>query len=366
MSESLTENPRSPEPLRRRADERTASELFRISAPHQRALLRILAVSDLHGIDPKPLISGFADELPESYGELARRLVEELSDGVELVDALEDIPRLLPDSCVLALRLARQDGTLPGLNSALMHRYPGDQDDANPDESPVTVVARLMIRIFFITLILGFIMLKIMPEFQKMFEEFGVELPAVMKLLMRFCEMTANLWFLMPLALLVLFPFCIPTIRDYLNRWNRLTWRQPAMTRSGNLKRELALIVQARQSATAGIAMFAGTRPVRGMMKRFSKVHEKIENHQDVWGALAEERVISSRDAKALSLSGDGDTQAWLLRWSATRQQHRSETSFTVLFRLVLAAVHVLLGLIVVFVCVAVFMTLTSIMRSIQ
>lgn len=364
MSEASIDNSMRPDPVQQRADRQTASELLKSCAPHQRALLRILAVSIHNEIDPTPLILGFADELSSNYANRARWLVKEISRGVDVVDAIEQVPDLLPASTVLALRLAREDGTFPGLTSALMERFPGDQDGSNQDESPVSIVARLMGRIFFMVLILSFMMLKIVPEFQNMFEEFGIELPATMRLLMRLSDLLLTFWFLVPLFLIVVIPFCIPALRQYFNRWNILTWRHPATSRSADQRRALALITQTKQSVSSGIALLLGTQPVRRPFKRFSRVNEKIETSQDVWGSLAAERVISRRDAKALSLSTDGNTQAWLLRWSANDRQDRAATRFVVLFRLVLAIVHISLGLLVMLTCVAVFMSLIAIIEG--
>ena len=42
------------------------AELLDYSTPHQRALLSVLAVSYCHDVDPVPLISGLAEELPSS------------------------------------------------------------------------------------------------------------------------------------------------------------------------------------------------------------------------------------------------------------------------------------------------------------
>jgi len=46
--------------------------------------------------------------------------------------------------------------------------------------------------------ILVFIMLKIVPEFEKIFLDFGAELPGITKVLMTSSKFVANYWFLLP------------------------------------------------------------------------------------------------------------------------------------------------------------------------
>jgi type IV pilus assembly protein PilC len=55
--------------------------------------------------------------------------------------------------------------------------------------------------------ILTFIMIKIVPTFEKMFREFEVELPAVTKLLVEISNMMVNLWFLLPIIPVMIYVF---------------------------------------------------------------------------------------------------------------------------------------------------------------
>ncbi len=52
--------------------------------------------------------------------------------------------------------------------------------------------------VIFATLILVFIMLKIVPAFQKIFEDFGAELPAMTQTLITASYLVANYWYLLP------------------------------------------------------------------------------------------------------------------------------------------------------------------------
>lgn len=365
MRKPATENVLALESKEQLASQRTAKELLSSAAPHQRALLRILVTANQHAIDPSPLLAGLADELPVRYGERVKDLGNRIAGGEEPIEAAIETPGLFTETALLALQLARSEGTLPSLIAGLESCHPRLPDADPTKESPVTVVSRLAIRVFFMAWILGFMVVFIVPEFQSMFEEFGVELPSMMKLLIVYTNRVAMYWYLLLVVMLVAVPFCIPTLLRYFKRWGPLSWRQPTFYRSANRRRELALIAQAKQPLEVGIGMLTALRPTRWNNWRFRRAGLKIEEGRDAWDSLATERIISPRDARALSLSTDKDTQAWLLRSSAHQSQKRSETRFEIVFRMMIAAIHILLALIVVFVCVAVFMTLVTLMDSI-
>ncbi len=89
-----------------------------------------------------------------------------------------------------------------------------------------------------------------------------------------------------------------------------------------------------------------------------------MEQGETEWNSLAAERVISQRDADALALTTSPETQSWLLKWSAKNQRAHQATRSIVLMRTIVAVVNIVLGLFVALTCIAVFMTLLSIMAS--
>jgi type II secretory pathway component PulF len=103
-----------------------------------------------------------------------------------------------------------------------------------------------------------------------------------------------------------------------------------------------------------------------GTVKRLNKVNERMKDGQDEWNALAAEKIISQRDANALKLSADGETQAWLLRWSAVNRQQRLESRAAFLTRLVIGAFNIAIAMLVALTCISVFMTLIKIISSMQ
>ena len=117
---------------------------------------------------------------------------------------------------------------------------------------------------------------------------------------------------------------------------------------------------------TSGIAMIMGSGKLRNLFGRLTQANERIEKGQNEWDSLASEKIISRRDADALTLTASRETQSWLLQWSANNQQTRESTRSVIVLRTILALVNIALGLLVALTCIAVFTTLLSIMASLS
>lgn len=342
-------------------------QLLEASAPHQRILLNVLAVADRDGIDPVPLIFSLAEELTSTDKRRTLELAEKMAEGVQAVDALELVPNSLPASCVLALRLARDEGALSRLYSVLLDRYHGNEaEPSSCDEHFVPVLARMSGRVFAIVLIISFIMLKIIPEFQKMMEEFQTEPPPEFRLFLRVFDVVTQFWFVPFLLMLCVLPFCFTCFLGYFRRWRPLKWRQRTFSTAVNRRRSLALMAQGSNSLKSKIAMILESVSLTRIFPRLSAASERIDEGQNIWESFAAEKIISKRESKALALTTTGDTQAWLLRWSAADQETRRATRRSFLLTLFLVTTNVALVLMVVLTCVAVFATYIQMAASMQ
>ena len=345
----------------------TAGEILAGCAPHQRAILRLFAACELNGIDPEPLLQGLGHEVSVRKRQRFVLLSMMLNDGVAPIEALEKAPRLLPPSSVLALRLAKESGRLDVLYTAIIDQS-SDQSLSPPSHEDV-ITARLF-RLFgktvLILSIISFVMLKIVPEFRKMFEEFGLEIPRPMMSLMEVCSIILPYAGIIPIVICLWIVLQFSALRQYLGRWNPSTWQRHVSPAPVERQRALAMLAQADQPIASGIASVEKKKPFRNLMKKFSKAKNKMAQGTSVWDSLASTSVISRRDAKALSQTSSNETQAWLLRWSANNRESKSATNTAFWFRVFVAAVHIGLGLFVRLTAIAVFSTMTSLIGGMQ
>ncbi len=233
-----------------------------------------------------------------------------------------------------------------------------------PDEDLVSKFCRLLAKVAVILVLTAFIMLKIAPEFLMILQEFGMETPAIFNLWVTVCDRVARYWFLGALLMLVLVPLGIPAFRQFLRRFNPLSWRQPALTRATSRRRTLAMLAQSGTSIAAAIPSVLATEPLRKMFRRLTRASEKMNEGENAWASLASQHILSEREAKSLAMTDDSQTQAWLLRWSADKRARGRSTRIAFFSRVFVGLVNVGIGLFVFLTAAAIFSTLITIMRS--
>ena len=115
--------------------------------------------------------------------------------------------------------------------------------------------------VFFTIGILTFIMLFIIPQFQDMFEEFGIELPAMTVLLMKISSRVCQLWFLFPLIPIgmVLFVTLVCKFKAGRMGWHLFLLKLPIM---GKLVEKANL---ARTTRTLGALVASGVPIIEGL-----------------------------------------------------------------------------------------------------
>ena len=345
----------------------TIGEMVEITAPHQRALLSILAVAERYQIDPVPLLKALAVELRGFDRLSVTELADKIGSGACVVDALDGTPNVLPVYCVLALRLARDDGNLSKLYSAWLERQPEDEVDAfSRDEQPVSMIMRTAAYTFAVCVMLVFLCTRIVPEFQKMYEEFGIDLPAVMTQFIKICDVTAKFWFVPIFIFVGLFVVAFPIFRNYLRQFRPAKWRQRVPSQEVNQKRSLALITRTQVSTKSILETITSYESLDRLFPQLRKTDRKLGQEMGQWEQLATSGVITSGEAESLALASHGETQAWLLSRTASDNQTRQSTRKSILIRCTLALIHIGLVYIVALACVAVFMTYINIAASLN
>lgn len=344
----------------------TAEEVLASLAPHQRAVLRVLAVAHQYDMDPVPLLVDIATELPNPSRFFTRQLSAQIEQGIDPVDALVDVPTLLTPQSVLALRLARDDGTLSIFYRVLAEDFSESNASSAPaTENQLVQTLRLIGRIMMVVMCLTFLMKSIVPLLKSLFVDYGVEFPESMNFLIQISSYFVTYWFIAILIILVLIPFCFSASRAYFNSWNPLTWRQAPLPLAVNRRRSLALATQTGQPIMDSLAVIPYSRSDK-TLKQLEKAHKRIENGQGEWESLADEKIITQQEAESLSLCASGEARAWLLRWSAFNQKNRDESRSMLGMRVFTGVVNVTLALAVALACIAVFSCLITLMNSLN
>jgi len=115
--------------------------------------------------------------------------------------------------------------------------------------------------VLFTVLILTFIMIFIIPEFTKMFEEFEIDLPVMTELLIAISKRVVKLWFLFPLIPIAIFLFIALMCKFRAGRmgWHLYLLKLPVM---GKLLQKANL---ARTTRTLGALVASGVPILEGL-----------------------------------------------------------------------------------------------------
>jgi type II secretory pathway component PulF len=170
----------------------------RIRQSQHRALVFALAAAAQRGIPLSEAARAFADETLGDSGLRSLALAEAIERGEPLSNAAK-LSRLWMSSAVkLAVRLGERLGVLgPAMRQQL-------NDSQQIDSAVRDVIGRfcyLAAIVLVMTAVSSFVMLKIVPVFQRIFQEFGLKLPALTQLIVDSANYTASIGIFVALAI---------------------------------------------------------------------------------------------------------------------------------------------------------------------
>ena len=174
-------------------DTEKIDDLFSICSPTQAGALGLLAQSKSLGVAPAPFLEAFARELKDFDRIRVQKLAAECREGVPLIDVFESGERFFPPPVILAMRLAHDSNKLDELCESISGRpiYSPEMTGLS-EQSPLRRIMSVIWKGLVIFWIMAFVMLFVIPQFQDMFMEFGVELPEITLLLIKFLRCSAS------------------------------------------------------------------------------------------------------------------------------------------------------------------------------
>jgi type II secretory pathway component PulF len=153
-----------------------------------------------------PAIDAFAEDRRQ-FGGRARRLSELLRAGWALPDALAQIRGPLPGEDLLMIRVGHQAGALA---QALRQTVSAAESRQMLWGETAAKLAYVLALPVFAMSILIFIMIKIVPAYIKIFQDFGADLPPVTVAMIAVSNAVVNYWYLgMPVNLLYFLCWCL-------------------------------------------------------------------------------------------------------------------------------------------------------------
>ncbi len=223
---------------------------------------------------------------------------DEIEGGSTLSEALGKSPKVFDRLYVNMIKAGEAGGSL----EVILRRLAEFKERTQSLKTKVigALIYPAMV-VLFTVLILTFIMIFIIPEFTKMFEEFEIDLPVMTELLIAISQRVVKLWFLFPLIPIAIFLFIALMCKFRAGRmgWHLYLLKLPVM---GKLLQKANL---ARTTRTLGALVASGVPILEGLTitretsgnamyeKMFSRITDSIREGETIARPMKEYCVPS-------------------------------------------------------------------------
>ena len=299
-------------------------------------------------------------------GRAAKRMFDSLNAGTTLGQAVRDNPRAVPRETIayiaaggtrqtesLALRELSQSGTgeLSTLWRACIDRI-----------SYLGCVLLVMLGVF------TFLMIKILPAYVDIFEEFELQLPPITQLAVA----TSNIYLsylALPTMLLLLMTVVFGSVIglcylfdvDILHRVGDRVFRS---RRAAQVLRILAISAEQRQPIAGALTRVALAHPSRNIRRQLQPAAAEINAGGNWQNALYTNRLVTAAEAALLKSVEQTNNIPWGLRQVAARREKRAVYWLASILQICYPIVIVLLGATVGFYVISLFIPLVRLIQS--
>jgi type II secretory pathway component PulF len=341
--------------------------LFRVLAgrheSQQRALLWVLTVSAERLIPLVPAIEAFARERRGVFGHRAQRLADLLREGVRLPDALRRTRGLVPRYALPLICVGQESGAL----AAALRQASADNaaSDVKWHSIPSRLIYLCLVPIFAAS-ILVFVMIKIVPEFARMFNEFDVELPEWTQRLIEVSWVFVSFSFLWAQLLLVLLAIALYVVLRYMRL---IQWDLPGMglllrrLDTAVILESLALAVDHQRPIPEAVADLARSYPKASIRLRLHEVLRDLVHGADWCQSLLNHGLIKQADLAILQAAQRVGNLPWALGEMAQSNRRRLQYRLQAASNMLFPAVILIFGAIVMFVTAALFLPLITLIE---
>jgi len=299
-------------------------------------------------------------------GRAARRLFADLNAGVPLAVAAQAHPAALPRQ---ALAYIAAGDTMQCETAALKELSHADDNElVMLWRACVDRISYLICVLIVMFAVLTFVMIKIVPAYQQIFQEFEVELPALTQLAI---SISADFlaYFAIPSVMVLLVALAIALVLGLFQLLdvNILRWISDRLFGGGSdadVLRILAVAAEQRQPFVGVFDRLARVYPSSMMRRQLSNVAQAVRCGIAWPNALERTSVVSAAEAGLLRSAEPTGSLPWALREVAARRQKRIIYLMTLLLQVLYPVVILVLGGFVCFYVVSLFLPIVRLIES--
>lgn len=332
----------------------------------EQTLLWGLMVAAERGIPLQEAAEAFAAERPNQMGFRAALLADYLEAGLPLRIALDRSGHRIPQSVLLAADMGERTGTL----GAALRQSVGESDEVeNAARSLLETFFYLVFLMLFTGAMLTFLMVKIVPVFVKIMDDFGMRLPMLTIALIDISDQAVRLP-LLSLPVLAAFILCVLiAMRYYVSRSARdlplvrsLWWRADAAL----ILRWLAIAVDRKRSMADSLRLLAGYFPRTSLRDKLARAAALADGGEHWCDSLLRNGLIRTRESAVLKAAERAGNLAWALQELAERNVKRTAWQMQAWLAVVFPVSILVAGGCVLFIVLAIFSPIVAAIQGIS
>jgi type II secretory pathway component PulF len=336
----------------------------RFQAAERMSLLRVLAAAAERDIPLESAARAFAADRRDFLGLRAQTLADYLEAGVPLTLAFRRSYNSVPPSVELAADLGQQMGTL---GSAL--RQAIDQLD-DLEVSLRSLIEKLFYLTFIVTFgigVLTFILIKIVPVFQKILEEFDVNVPAVTRGVVDVSHVVVSGGWVLLLPLIAILGvlmfagllYYVGISPRFIPGRSLIWWRADTAL----VLRWIATAVRQKRPIAEAVRLLAIYFPYHRLRYRLAVASKRIDQGADWTVCLRHARVIRLPEGVVFKAAERVGNLAWALDEMADSCVRRSAYRLRLFVSVAFPTVLIVVGVCFFFVQVGILMPLIKLIQ---
>ena len=333
------------------------------ASTQQYALLALVGAAAERSMPLEDALAAFGHERGGWMRRRARQVAHLLLQGIPLSAAIERVPGVLPADAAPLLRVGHDTGSLP----AAIRRTIATRNSFEPLWQ--TIVPKILYVCVFPAVaasILAFLVLKIMPQIQKILYDFGRPMPGITRWLFQ-CAGGGPLMWLLVVAWLLTTALAAYMVLRYAGsiRWDLpgtawLTRRRHTAT----LLDALSLAAQRQKPLANTVAQLALRYPQRSFAKRLWAAYDDMQAGGDDLKSLHRRGLLSQSDLALLQSAVRNNNLAWAAEELADSNRRRMIYRAYALVQVVYPPVIFSYAAVVVVIAAALLYPLIDIIRS--
>jgi type II secretory pathway component PulF len=271
---------------------------------------------------------------------------------------------VLSDEEILAIRFGAQSGTLAATLRDVLDESQPPRVQRFPQlrRAFVYFVCLILIAAFIVT----FIQIKIVPEFEKIFQEFSVAVPESLIWSIRFGHIISNYWYVWTLLVIVFawLAFSAWPGRQLRHAILARLFRPLRELRTADVLRKLSVTTQAGRPIPGAISTLARYHFDPTLRHQLLFIRNEMEQGADLWQSLAAIGLLSPPEVRVLETAARVGNRPWALKQLALAKKRRTIRRLSQWSKLVLPGLVLLMGAFVLFQALSVFGPLVQIVTS--